>query len=145
MYFNYRYWGLILLFSLLVTSCATTTDYKDTVQAKFVGVWTGEHQIVDENILRKWKQTRNIDGTYELRFNVFKDGVPIDTVLETGKWWVKGDLFYEKNNTNMTEPDVYKFEFLDETRIKFMQVSFDKTTDIKDDNYSFVDVKVKNE
>ena len=92
MYFNYRCWGLTLLFSLLVTSCATTTGDKDAVQVKFVGVWTGEHQIIDENILRKWKQIRNSDGTYELRFNVFKDGLPVDTMLDmrhTDKFYYK--------------------------------------------------------
>ena len=134
--------SLSIFVALALSLFLQTLSYAEKVEIKFVGVWVGERFLKDKNIFQKWKQTRNSDGTYELRFNIFSEGVPVDTILERGKWWVKDGLFYEKNNTTMKEPDVYKYKFLAGDKVEFIQVSADDSTDNKESNYTFVDTRV---
>lgn len=41
----------------------------------------------------------------------------------------------------MTEPDVYRFEILNDVEIKFISIKYDKSTVCKE-SYSFIDKKI---
>lgn len=141
----YKYLGLLIIFIFISVNlgCSITPDSSaNNLRDMFVAVWAGERKGKREGIIKKWTQTRNEDGTYELRFNVFENGVPMDTSLEKGKWWLEGDLFYEIAPLRMSVPDIYKYEIINNDEIKFTRVSRDKSGDVKELSYTFIDKKV---
>ena len=87
-------------------------------------------------------QKRLANGEYSIASKVYRTGDLIATVEETGRWWVDGELFYERCSDRMKQPDVYSFEFLSEDEIRFTAVSADRSGDVFA-GYIFVDKRMK--
>ncbi len=113
-----------------------------TYNVEFVGKWEGEHFNNEGNYLRKWFQTRNSDGTYELELTYLdSNGKFLDKEIQTGNWWVSNGLFHEISPGRMSKPEIYAFEFIGNDKIEFKSVQLDTSSDEKD-SYSFTDKRM---
>jgi len=69
---------------------------------KLVGIWKGfEKEKQLEGIEKHWIVQRFSNGKYVIMFTS-KQGCEIETFTEKGKWWTKGDTFYEQQDGNET-------------------------------------------
>ena len=122
---------------ILQAGCASlhntySGDVPEDIRRMFVGTWQGEHVDNEGKLLRAWTQNRSEDGTYTITFYHYKqDG--IYSSKQMGKWWIDSDRFYEIARAVKQEPDVYRFDILDENEIRFKSIVTD---------YEFVDRKM---
>ncbi|GGH42498.1 hypothetical protein GCM10007423_39190 [Dyadobacter endophyticus] len=129
----------LLLFAL--TSCSnglTKISSGKKIDDRLVGVWAGSEQDQQiEGAQKIWKMTRNDDGTFLLNFKTIIKGES-DEFTEKGNWWVKNGKFYEFHD-NSGETDIYKYEVLDNNRIKFIskQINIEMNTE----SYQFIDTR----
>lgn len=63
----------------------------------------------------------NANGTFVINFksNIFGH---TEEPSEEGNWWTKDTIFYEQHNDSKAT-DTYKFTFLDENRVQFVQLT----------------------
>lgn len=125
-----RFNKLILLAILLVAGMTSFTKLstKDN-DKKLVGIWKGfeiEKQI--EGIEKHWIVQRFSNGTYVIMFTT-KENCEVQTFTEKGKWWTKGNVFYEQNEDNPVES--YQYSIKEDLVVHFKST----TTDYEFDDY----------
>lgn len=106
------------------------TDNSLENDKKLVGIWKGfevEKQI--EGIEKHWIVQRFSNGTYTIMFTT-KENCEIQTFTEKGKWWTKGNLFYEKQEDS-NNPEVYEYSIKDDLVVHFKS----KSTTYEFDDY----------
>ncbi|MFC7773473.1 hypothetical protein [Flavobacterium sp. GCM10027622] len=87
---------LISLFAFITSSFILKTEN----DKKLVGIWKGfEKEKQLEGIEKHWIVQRFSNGKYVIMFTA-KQGCEIETFTEKGKWWTKGDVFYEQQEGN---------------------------------------------
>lgn len=105
---------------------------------RFVGVWKGaDRDNQAKGTTKMWRMVRNSDGTFIIDFTLLEAG-KTNKHTENGKWWVKGNKFYELHDSSGMV-DVYDFEIIDEKKIKFK--SIDLPLEPGRSNYEFIDMK----
>ncbi|WP_157474522.1 lipocalin family protein [Dyadobacter sp. Leaf189] len=129
------------LLLLILASCSnglTTTSPGKKIDNRLVGVWTGSEQDQQiEGAQKIWEMTRNSDGTFLLNFKTIIKGES-DEHTEKGNWWVKNGKFYEFHDDS-GETDIYKYEVLDNNRIKF--ISKQINVEMNTESYEFIDTR----
>lgn len=129
----------LLLF--VFTSCTnglTKVGSGKKIDSRLVGVWTGSEQDQQfQGAQKMWGMTRNPDGTFLLNFKIISKDES-DEHTESGNWWVKNGKFYEFHNDS-GETDIYKYEVLDNNRIKF--VSKQVKVEMNTESYEFIDTR----
>ena len=128
----------LFLIIVLQAGCGTMNNAShqnvpEDIRDVFVGTWEGEHMDRGGALLRTWIQNRSEDGTYTIVFFHHNEkGIYKST--QEGKWWLKGNRFYEIAPDLMEEPDVYQFEILSDNEIRFRSI-------VKD--YEFIDKRTE--
>jgi hypothetical protein len=91
---------------------------------KLVGIWKGsEMEKQFEGVEKHWIVQRFSNGTYTIMFTAKQD-CDIQTFTEKGKWWTKGNVFYEKyENSEKTES--YTYEIKDNLVVHFKSLETD--------------------
>lgn len=135
---------LTLAVTAFFTSCSSlkTVDENKKIDTQLIGTWGGEEtnqQI--EGFYKKWKMTRNGDGTFSISFFAQK-GDFIQESLETGNWWVEGDIFYEYHNSS-NKTDIYKYKIIDKNNVQF--ILSDSEMKFNVGNYTFIDKRLPKE
>lgn len=121
--------------SALVVFCFTIlTSFKSDKsienQKSLVGIWKGfEIEKQQEGIEKHWIVQRYSNGKYAIMFTT-KQNCEIETFVEKGKWWTKGNLFYEKHEDS-DEPEVYEYSVKENLVVHFKS----KSTTYEFDDY----------
>ena len=113
---------------------------QEQVDQKLFGSWSGtetDNQRI--GLTKNWIMHRFEDGNFVLLFTTVENG-KVRNFSETGKWWVDGNIFYEYHN-NSKKTDVYTYQVLNETHVKFKI----KSSGMRDLNkeYEFIDTKLE--
>lgn len=135
-----------ILFLTILLSCFGANSHAEipsTSLEKFVGEWSGEYVHKDKNRKDSWIQTRKVDGTFKLVYKSYEYSVLKSTQINEGTWWLEGDYFYEKQNGKHDKADKYAFEFIDNNKIKFTEITTDEKTSELIEGYSFIDTRVE--
>lgn len=130
-----------VILSLFLFSCSTlkTIEGNKKIDTQLVGIWGGEEkgQQVD-GAFKKWRMTRVNDGIYSIEFFMQKGDYKQESV-ETGKWWVEDNLFYEYNNESR-KTTIYKYKTVDKNSIDFTMT--DSQLEFNNTNYTFTDKRI---
>jgi hypothetical protein len=130
--------SLLLLVSASCSNGLTTISSGKEIDDRLVGVWTGSEQDQQiEGAQKMWEMKRNSDGTFLIHFKTIIKGESNEHT-ETGNWWVKNGKFYELHDDS-GETDIYKYEVLDNDRIKF--ISKQIKVEMNNENYEFIDTR----
>lgn len=120
---------LILFFGIILFTSFSSENNNDK---KLVGIWKGfEVEKQYEGVEKHWIVQRFANGTYVIMFTT-KQNCEIQTFTEKGKWWTKGNLFYEKHE-NGDVPEIYSYEVKDDLVVHFKN---------QENNYEFDDYKI---
>lgn len=131
----------LVLLLLVLSSCnkdLTKIASGKKIDDRLVGVWAGSEkdQQID-GVQKVWEMKRNSDGTFLLHFKMIVNGESNEHT-ETGKWWVQNGKFYEFHDDS-GETDTYKYEVLDNNRIKF--ISKQINVEMNSESYEFIDTR----
>ncbi len=121
--------NLILFLGIILFTSFKPENNNDK---KLVGIWKGfevEKQL--EGVEKHWIVQRFANGTYVIMFTM-KENCEIQTFTEKGKWWTKGNLFFEKHE-NGDNPEVYSYEVKDNLVVHFKN---------QENNYEFDDYRI---
>lgn len=120
---------LIFLFAGLM-SCGViaNTPQRPSLDVKLIGVWTGEY-LEEGGALKSWVQTRNADGTYSIDFSFKEPDGTIRSFTESGRWWIKENLFHEFAAPEMAHPDKYRYTFQEKNCVRFELIESDGYTE----------------
>ena len=129
---------MVFVFLIALSACITHDKVK-MVDDAFVGTFVGGNPDRSCGAM-SWEIERNKDGTYFISFFTDSERMKL-IVTEQGRWWVKEGYYYALGPKYMTEPDVYRFEILNDVEIKFISSKYDKSTVCKE-SYSFIDKKI---
>ncbi|WP_333601040.1 hypothetical protein [Flavobacterium sp.] len=130
----------IVIILFIVFSQAIFSQEK-TVDSKLFGSWSGTEKDNQKiGMTKNWIMHRFEDGNFVLLFTIVEDG-EVTNFAENGKWWIENNTFYEYHN-NSKETDVYTYQVLDETHVKFKMKS--TQIDYANENYEFIDTKLEN-
>lgn len=92
----------ILILLSIIAIITSSFILKTENDKKLVGIWKGfEKEKQLEGIEKHWIVQRFSNGKYVIMFTA-KQGCEIETFTEKGKWWTKGDTFYEQQDGNET-------------------------------------------
>lgn len=135
---------IILIFSLLVSSCMTTSELSKRqlkhLDKSLVGTWVGSETGVQYNdTKREWEMIRNQNGTYIINFKTHYPDYTSEST-EEGYWWTKQGVFYEHCTSHKT--DVYDYNVVSENIIEFKTIKIQ--TSFVRDNYVFTDKRKEN-
>src|SRR5687768_17098876 len=101
---------------IAITTSFTTITFKEN-DKKLVGIWKGfEVNKQIEGIEKHWIVQRFSNGTYTIMFTT-KENCEIETFTEKGKWWTKGNVFYEKSESG--DEESYNYTIKDGLLIHF--------------------------
>jgi hypothetical protein len=121
---------MLYALSTVIILCSFQFDSNLENDKKIIGIWKGSEVEKEQKGLEKhWIVQRFSNGTYTIIFSS-KQNCEISTSFEKGKWWTKGNVFYEKSENSET-PDVYNYEIKDNLVIHFKS----QTTDYEFDDY----------
>lgn len=110
-----RFKTLILFLGIILF---TSFNSKNSNDKKLVGIWKGfEVEKQFEGVEKHWIIQRFANGTYVSMFTT-KQNCEIQTFTEKGKWWTKGNLFYEKHESG-DAPEVYSYEVKEDLVVHF--------------------------
>lgn len=110
-----RFKTLILFLGIILF---TSFNSKNSNDKKLVGIWKGfEVEKQFEGVEKHWIVQRFANGTYVIMFTT-KQNCEIQTFTEKGKWWTKGNLFYEKHESG-DAPEVYSYEVKEDLVVHF--------------------------
>ncbi len=98
--------------ALVLLSCQMISagHQRPSLDVKLIGVWLGEY-LEEGGTLKRWKQTRNADGTYIIEFSFSEKDDMARYFTESGRWWVKNGLFHEIALPEKGYPDKYRYSF----------------------------------
>ncbi|GAB2881187.1 hypothetical protein ACCI51_19340 [Microbulbifer echini] len=129
----------ILASLVMLSSCSTIKASDPFLDEQLVGDWVGERENVVGCDYYSWATKRNSDGTYQITF--YEDSNrTVDVHSESGRWWVKESVFYNKSESVMKEPDAYDYKVISSEIVEFNQISADQSVDCMGD-YSFKDIR----
>ena len=100
------FWVLILLGCQMIS----TGNQRPSLDVKLIGVWSGEY-LEEGGTLKRWKQTRNADGSYIIEFSFTEKDETARDFTESGRWWIKDGLFHEIALPEKGHPDKYRYSF----------------------------------
>lgn len=109
--------GLILLGCQMISA----GNHRPALDVKLIGVWTGEY-LEEGGTLKRWKQTRNADGTYIVEFSFMEKDETARDFTESGRWWIKDGLFHEIALPEKGHPDKYRYSFKKKGCVSFQLV-----------------------
>ncbi len=114
----------ILIFTLVVTSCKTTSELSKRqlkhLDKSLVGTWVGsESGDQYKDTKQEWEMIRNQDGTYIINFKTHYPEYTSQST-EEGHWWTKHGIFYENCTGHKT--DVYEYKVVSENEIEFKSI-----------------------
>ncbi len=132
---------VFLLTSLLGCEGLTKADQRSFIDVKLIGVWEGEH-IEKTGTIRKWKQIRKADGSYQIDFSFKEIDGTVNQFSESGKWWVQDGLFHELAPSWMEEADIYQYDFKKKDCVSFVLISGNESTEAIGD-YEFTECLAK--
>lgn len=119
--------GLLLIISSFKLNTTNTT-----IDKNLVGIWKGfEIEKEIEGVEKHWIVQRFANGKYVIMFTA-KQNCDIQTITEKGKWWTKGDKFYEQQDGN-ENVESYKYSIKDKIVVHFKSLTSD---------YEFDDFKI---
>ena len=133
--------AIYVLLMIMLTACAGNKE-KETSLRSLEGSWVGEY-LEKDGTLKRWKQIRRHDGEYVTFFGYKRTNGQIDEFVDSGKWWVEGDLFHEINPKTAAKPFVYRIKFYKSDCIRFEQVSAGDS-EKNSDPYIFTECKIDN-
>lgn len=105
---------MLLVSTLLLVSFSSENKY----DKKLVGIWKGfevDKQI--EGVEKHWIVQRFSNGNYVIMFTTKQD-CSIQTFTEKGKWWTKGNQFFEKQDES-ENTESYTYEVKDNLVVNF--------------------------
>jgi hypothetical protein len=120
--------ALVVFCFVILTSFQSDKSIEN--EKALVGIWKGfeiEKQL--EGIEKHWIVQRYSNGTYTIMFTT-KQNCEIETFVEKGKWWTKGNLFYEKHDDS-DETEVYEYSVKENLVVHFKS----KSTTYEFDDY----------
>ncbi len=121
------------LILFLVIILFTSFKSENNNDKKLVGIWKGfEVEKQYEGVEKHWIVQRFANGTYVIMFTTKQD-CEIQTFTEKGKWWTKGNLFYEKHE-NGDAPEIYSYVVKDNLVVHFKN---------QENNYEFDDFRLE--
>ena len=128
----------LVLILVLQAGCTTVNntfskDVPEDIRRIFVGTWEGQYLDHEGIKVRTWIQNRSADGTYTIDFVHYTEK-GVSQTMRKGKWWLKGDRFYEIALDVMEKPDVYEFEIISKNEISFKSVA---------KIYTFIDKRIE--
>ena len=118
---------LSIIVIIVLTSFSKVTSKEN--DKKLIGIWKGfevDKQI--EGVEKHWIVQRFANGTSVIMFTT-KENCEIETFTEKGKWWTKGNIFYEQTENNPVES--YQYEVKENLVIHFKST----TSDYEFDDY----------
>ena len=115
---------IILIFTLLVSSCKTTSELSKRqlkhIDKSLVGTWVGSETGAQyKDTKQEWEMIRNQDGTYIIKFKTHYPDYTSEST-EEGYWWTKQGIFYEHCTGHKT--DVYEYKVVSENEIEFKSI-----------------------
>lgn len=116
-----QFFLIFLTISLLGCSAITAVNQRSFIDVKLIGVWEGEY-VEESGTVKRWTQTRNADGTYTIDFSFTGLDGAVRNFTESGKWWIKGSLFYEVALPQKGAPDKYQYSFKKKECVSFVLV-----------------------
>jgi len=111
------FWVLILLGCQMIS----TGNQRPSLDVKLIGVWSGEY-LEEGGTLKRWKQTRNADGSYIIEFSFTEKDETARDFTESGRWWIKDGLFHEIALPEKGHPDKYRYSFKKKGCVSFQLV-----------------------
>jgi hypothetical protein len=105
------------------------------LDVKLIGVWTGEY-LEEGGTLKRWRQTRNADGTYVIEFSFTEKDETARDFTESGRWWIKDGLFHEIALPEKGRPDKYRYSFKKKDCVSFVLVESEGFAE-EEDSYVF--------
>lgn len=130
-----RFFLIFLTINLLGCSAITAVNQRSYIDVKLIGVWEGEY-VEESGTVKKWTQIRNADGTYTIDFSFTGLNGTVRNFTESGKWWIKGSLFYEVALPQEGRPDKYQYSFKKKECVSFVLVESDELAE-GSGNYEF--------
>ncbi|WP_293005272.1 hypothetical protein [Nitrosomonas sp.] len=119
-----RFFLMLLTISLLGCNAITAINQRSFIDVKLIGVWEGEY-VEESGTVKKWTQIRNADGTYTIDFSFTELDDTTKSFTESGRWWVKGGLFYEVALPQEGRPDKYQYFSKKKDCVSFVLVESD--------------------
>lgn len=111
---------IIVSFVILLLSSSFISETEN--DKNLVGIWKGfEKDKQIEGVEKHWIVQRFSNGKYVIMFTT-KQGCEIETFTEKGKWWTKGDTFFEKQEDNETI-ESYKYSIKENLVIHFKSLN----------------------
>lgn len=126
---------LLLMIGLFGCETITAANQRPYIDVKLIGVWKGEYAEQDGTI-KRWRQTRNADGTYAIEFSFTELDGDTKRFTESGRWWVQEGLFHEIALPDMERPDKYQYFFKEKDCVNFVLVESNGVTE-STDSYVF--------
>lgn len=127
--------------AILFLSCSShfvRLENGKSIDSRLVGSWVGSEKDKQyENVEKSWNMIRKSDGTFSIDFKYTIDG-ETQEFSETGNWWIEKGTFYEYHDVS-EKTDIYKYQVLDENRIKFTSVLM--SLEMNQEVYEFIDTK----
>ncbi len=124
------FWALVL------QSCQMISGNQHLpLDVKLIGVWAGEY-LEEGGTLKRWKQTRNADGTYVIEFSFTEQDGAAKDFTESGRWWIKNGLFHEIALPEKGHPDKYRYSFKKKDCVSFELVESEGFAE-EEDRYTF--------
>ncbi len=128
--------GLFLVW--LLTGCEGISKLvrPSSIDVKLIGVWKGEHRE-EGGTIKRWLQTRNADGTYEIEFSFTESDGATKSFSEAGRWWVQDGIFYEVALPEKEQPDKYRYFFNIRECVSFVLIEKEQSATDSTDSYAF--------
>ena len=125
------------LLALILLGCQTISadNQRLPLDVKLIGVWTGEY-LEGGGTLKRWRQTRNADGSYIIEFSFKEKDETARDFTESGRWWIKNGLFHEIALPEKGHPDIYRYSFKKKDCVSFELVESEGFAE-EEDRYNF--------
>lgn len=112
---------VLLAISLFGCEVISNANQHSFIDVKLIGTWEGEY-TEQGGTIKSWTQTRKADGTYLIEFSFTELDGTTKRFTESGRWWVKEDLFHEIASSGMEQPDRYQYHFKRKNCVNFVLV-----------------------
>lgn len=103
---------------LLGCQMISVGNQRSSLDVKLIGIWAGEY-LEEGGTLKRWKQTRNADGTYVIAFSFTEKDETARDFTESGRWWIQDGLFHEIAVPEKGHPDKYRYSFKNKDCVSF--------------------------
>lgn len=97
-----------ILLALLSTSFAASASERPNIELPEIGLWRGHIFKPKLGYLLEWVHDVRSDGTYEDHFTRYYIDGKKEQAVESGKWWIKDNSYFEFIPVQMDKPDEYR-------------------------------------